>query len=117
VLVAVGLLRVMGPSGYRGDGGPVLRSLVPAAAALPRDAARLRWELAPAAPGARFDVRVTGADLTVITEATDLAAPELLVPREALAALPPGALLYWQVDATLPGGGRLRSPTFTARLE
>ena len=126
-LVAAGvLLRMLDPSGFRGEEGPALRSLVPAGAALPRDeqgGVRLRWELAPPerdAAGAgeiRYSVRVTTADLRLIAEGADLAAPEFTVPREALASLPPGARLYWRVEAALPDGERLRSPTFTARLE
>lgn len=121
VLIVAGvLLRGFGPSDLRGEHQPVLRSLAPAAAALPRDAsggARLRWELAPAVPGARFSVWVTGEDLGLIAEGSDLAAPELTIPHQALAGLPPGARIYWRVEAALPSGERLRSPTFTARLE
>jgi len=131
-LVATGvLLRLLAPSGFRGEDRPVLRSLVPAGAALPRDdrgrgGALLRWELVPQASTVpnpagdgrvRYAVRVTTADLRLIAEGLDLERPEFTVPRQALAGLPPGARLYWRVEAELPDGEHLRSPTFTARLE
>jgi hypothetical protein len=104
------------PAEYRGGEGVAVRAL-DAQKALSRGAARLRWQLDPPAPGARYDVRVTTEELAPIAEASGLAEPELVVPAESLAALPSGARLLWRVEAVLPGGERVASKTFTVRLE
>jgi hypothetical protein len=93
----------------------VVESLVPDDAALPRDAFRLRWTPGPAE--SRYQVRVTTDDLRVLATAPDLAAPQLTVERDRLAEVPPGGRVLWQVEVTLPGGARVASRTFTARVE
>lgn len=69
----------------------------------------LRWR-ADVVPGARYTVRVTTGDLTPIHEAVDLGVAEATVPESALAALPAGTTLYWQVEARTPDGRLLTSP-------
>jgi hypothetical protein len=83
--------------------------------ALPRDAFRLRWSAGPV--GSRYQVRVTTEDLDMLTTIANLAEPEVTIDRAALAELKPGTRLFWQVEATWPGGGRAASPTFTARVQ
>jgi len=91
------------------------QSLLGADATLPRDQFRLRWT--PGPPDTRYQVRVTTEDLQVLTIAADLPVAELVVPRETLAPVAPGNRVLWQVDATLPGGERISSATFTTRVQ
>ena len=82
---------------------------------LSRDACRLRWSPAPA--GARYTVRVAAEDLSAIARVTDLEAPEYVVPVPALSSVPSGGRIVWQVDAALPDGRIISSPTFVATLK
>ena len=75
---------------------------------------RLRWTPAPA--GSRYDVRVTTEDLRVIATANDLVAAEFALEPGQLAGLVPGSRVLWQVDAVLPGGARVSSPTFVVTV-
>jgi hypothetical protein len=92
-----------------------IRSLVPETAALPRSRCLLRWAGGPA--GTRYNVEVATERLEVVDRARDLDRPEHLVPEQALAALPPGARLLWQVELRAPDGSRLTSATFVNRLD
>jgi hypothetical protein len=47
--------------------------------------------------------------------ADDLTVAEVLVDPQRLTRLPPGARLFWQVDAIFPGG-RSSSPTFVTTV-
>jgi len=100
---------------FRASPDFAVESLLPAGAALPRDAFRLRWT--PGPEGSRYDVRVTTEDLRVLATAADLTTAEFAVEPAVLAGLPGGASLLWQVDASLPNGNRLASPTFIVRVE
>ena len=100
---------------FRASSGVVLESLLPAEAALPRAAFRLRWTPGPG--GSRYQVRVTTEDLRVLATAADLMTPEFAVDPAVLADLPGGARVLWQVDASLPNGDRVTSPTFVTRVE
>ena len=95
---------------YRG----AIESLVASDSSLARDAFRLEWR-APA--GARFDVRVTTEELTVIDQVTGLEATTYLVPEDRLQELSPGATIFWQVEATLSDGAVVESETFIVQLE
>ena len=53
----------------------------------------------------------------VLATARDQPKAEYRVPAAALAGLPPGARLLWQVDAVYPDGSRRTSPTFTATVQ
>ena len=58
-------------------------------ATLPRDAFRLRWT--PGPQDSRYQVRVTTEDLRVLTTVSDLTVPELVLDRELLSGVAPGA--------------------------
>jgi len=117
--VAIGIAVRFSPFGrgdtFRGGDHYVIESLVQQEAALPREAFRLRWKAGP--PETRYHVRVTTADLQVLTSVSDIGVAELVVDPSLLASLAPGTRVLWQVDATLPGGGSVSSPTFTARVQ
>lgn len=114
---AVVLMRVNAPPAdeFRDPAGYAVESLVAPDASLPRGAFRLRWAAAPA--GARYDVRMTTEDLRVLATARGLTTPELVVDPDRLSGVASGTRVLWQVDVTLPGGERVTSPTFTARVE
>jgi hypothetical protein len=116
--VAIGLVSWLNrPQGdeFRNLPGYVVDSLVPSEAPLAREAFRLRWT--PGPQGARYQVRVTTDDLRVLATADDLTVPELLVERERLTSLSPGARVLWQVDVVLPNGERVSSQTFVVRVQ
>jgi len=81
---------------------------------LSRETCTLRWK-GPA--DGRWEIRVATEDLRVIAEARNLDAAEFTVPTEALADLPPGATIVWQVHAVLPDGRRIASRSFVQSLE
>lgn len=99
---------------YRGDEAAI-HSLIEEGQGLPRNEFLLRWS-APETPGATYDVEVSTEDLRVIASGDDLREPRFLVPAHALAGLPPGARLLWKVDAELPQGERVSSPTFVTNV-
>ena len=112
------LWRAPGPvdtPGFRGGDAPVIRSLVPEGKALPRQDFRLRWSEGP--EGSNYDVRVTTESLQVLAGGRRLAEPSFLVPESALAPLPKDSKILWRVEAVLPDGERVASPTFVTRLE
>jgi hypothetical protein len=98
----------------RDPGSYQVNSLVPAETVMPRETFRLRWT--PGPQGSRYDVRVTTEDLRELATAQDLTEPELVVERDRLAGLLPGARVLWQVDVRLPTGERVSSQTFVARV-
>ncbi|HYU33852.1 MAG TPA: zf-HC2 domain-containing protein [Thermoanaerobaculia bacterium] len=101
---------------YRGQEATV-HSLVEEGQSLPRNQFLLRWS-APETPGATYDVKVsTEDDLRVIASGDDLREPQLLVPESALAGLPSGARVLWNVDAELPQGEHVRSATFVTAVQ
>jgi hypothetical protein len=121
LLIAVGLNRTgqVGPKDptYReapAAPGTVVRSLLPEGQVLPRQGAVLRWT--PVTGAASYDVRVSTEDLRVVQTAQDQTATEYRIPESALAGLPPGAKLLWQVEAVFPDGTRQSSPTYTNPL-
>jgi hypothetical protein len=100
---------------FRDPGHYVVASLVPPDAILPRDAFRLRWTRGPG--DSRYHVRVTTENLRVLTTVSDLSSPELVIGREVLASVAPGARVLWQVDVTLPEGDTVSSETFVVRVQ
>jgi len=92
-----------------------IRSFVPEDRPLAREGFVLRWSGGGA--GARFNVRVLSADLALVARADGLDAPEYRVAPAALARLPAGSRLLWQVEAVGTDGKRRTSPTFFARVE
>jgi hypothetical protein len=101
---------------YRGQDAAV-HSALQEGQALPRNEFLLRWA-AVETPGTTYDVQVsTEDDLRVIASGDDLREPQLLVPASALAGLPSGARVLWNVDAQLPQGDHVRSATFVTVIE
>jgi hypothetical protein len=115
---AIGVISLLNrPAGdeFRASSEVVVESLLPADGALPRDRFTVRWT--PGPEGSRYEVRVTTEDLRVLATGADLTVPAFTVEPALLAALPTDANVLWQVEITLPGGGRLASPTFSTRVE
>jgi hypothetical protein len=104
-----------GDATFRDPGRPAIESLVPADAALPKNAFRLRWSAGP--DDSRFQVQVTTEDLRLLTTVSDLTRPELVIDAARLADLLPGSRVLWQVQVTLPDGERAVSPTFVTRVQ
>jgi len=119
LVAAVGLYRTgeLGPQQptYREAEHAGIRSLLPAGQALPRQAAVLRWS--PVSGATSYDVQVSTDDLQPVATAKGQTATEYRLAESALAALPPGTRLVWQVDAIRPDGTRETSPTFTTPLQ
>jgi anti-sigma factor RsiW len=118
LLVVVGIYRqaaVPGQPTYRASQEATVRSLLAAGQALPREAAVLRWT--PLAGATSYDVSVSTEDLRQVASAHGQTAAAYQLPKEALAGLPPGAKLLWQVDAVFPDGHHVTSPTFTILLQ
>jgi Putative zinc-finger len=112
LLIAVGVYRtqpVQEPT-YREVQHAGIRSLLPEGQALPRQAAVLRWS--PLAGAVSYDVQVSTEDLRTVATAKGQTATEYRVPESALADLPSGARLLWQVDAVRPDGTHENSQTF-----
>ncbi len=103
------------PSAYREADAVVVRSRIPEGRPLPRSQCTLRWSPGPA--GSHYALRVATEDLTLVAVARGLEVTEYRVPETALAALPAGAKLLWQVEAQSPDGTRLSSMTFVTRIE
>jgi hypothetical protein len=99
---------------YRSVEQRSIASLVPADTPLRRAQPVLRWT---AVEGARYRVRVLTAELDLLEEAEDLAAPQYALSADVLRRLPSGARILWQVEARIPGTAGLVSPTFSVRLE
>lgn len=100
---------------YRDSGGYVITSELATDAALPRDAFVLKWK--PGPQGSRYLVRVTTADLQVIMTAPELTAAELTIPSTALAPVPAGGRVLWQVVMSSPAGETVSSQTFVTRVQ
>jgi putative zinc finger protein len=115
LLIAVGVQqRMHGPQPtYREEDRENLRSLV-ADVSLPRDHFRLCWT---PKKDATYDLLVSTEQLRQVTRKRGLTSHCYTVSPAALAGLPPGARLVWQVDATWPDGRSLSSDTFMATLE
>jgi len=119
VVVAVGL-RVLvvnrtPADTFRAGGVTTVESLIVSDAPLPREAFVLRWK--PGPEGSRYAVRVTTEDLRVLTTVNELAATEYTVSRDALAGVPAGARVLWQVVVSAPGGETISSQTFVVRVQ
>lgn len=99
---------------YREAAQSGLQSKLPAGAALPRESFLLRWSPAPGASS--YEVLVSTEDLRVLATAEDLRSPEYRVPAEALAGLPAGTRVLWQVKAAFPDGSGRSSATFETSI-
>jgi hypothetical protein len=121
VLLAIGIgwqlfnpWRVTVTPVYRTIDQRSIRSEVPEGVPLSRANPVLRWS---AVEGARYRVRVLTSGLEPVEEAEDLTVPEYRLSPTALARVPSGGQLLWQVEARVPGSPGVASPTFSARLE
>ncbi|HEX4959962.1 MAG TPA: zf-HC2 domain-containing protein [Thermoanaerobaculia bacterium] len=118
LLVGVGVYRgamVPNQPTYRETQQPEIRSLLPAAQALPRQGAVLRWSPVPGA--ASYDVSVSTEDLRQLATIHGQTAAAYPLPPAALTTLPAGAKILWQVEAVFPDGHRVTSPTFTSPVQ
>ena len=123
LVVAVGLdlyiRRSSGPQPeeppYRGSPDHAIQSLLTEDAVLRRDQFILRWTPGPA--GSRYSLRVATPDLTILDAVSGIASTDYRVPPSTLARLPFGTEVAWQVEAVLPDGSKIRSPTFFVRIE
>jgi len=100
------------PPVERGIGGATVRAESPGVQ--PSRDAVLRWSEVPGA--ASYNVTVLTPDLTVVHQAVGVSARELRLP-EAVARRAAGGGLLWNVDAVLPDGRTVASPTFDLHLE
>lgn len=98
----------------RGE-GTILSATIADGERLPRGAFRLVWVPLPDA-GVRYTVRVTTEDLRQVAEARRLETPWYLVPESALAALPAGTRLLWQVEARVADGRTVASPAYEVEI-
>lgn len=105
-----------GPAVYRDAEEATIESLLPEGERLSREDPVLRWSAGP--EGSTYSVLVSTEDMAgSVAEATGLSEPEYRLPDEALEALPSGATIFWQVEATTPEGGRVASVTFVTTVE
>lgn len=116
VIVGVGVMlrRTEPPPVMRAGDEVAIRSLVAEATPLPREDCVLKWS--EPAPGARYTVRVGLEDLSPIALAQNLDRAEYKVEPKDLEKVPPGSKIIWRVEAALPDGRRIASPTFANRL-
>lgn len=120
VLLAVGVVgwqwlqsRAPNEPVYRGVEERTITSALAPDAELSRTEPTLRWS---AIPDARYRVRVLTPDLQLLEESPEIATPQYTVSPQALARVPPGDRVLWQVDARVPGEAILTSPTFSNRV-
>jgi len=101
-------------SAFRATSPNAIAASTPDGAELSRAEFRLRWTPGPA--GARYAIQVTDDRLGEIAEAKGLSVSEFQVPQAALARLPDGAKVLWQVKGTMPDGQRVTSGTFLVKV-
>lgn len=101
------------PAVERGNGaGTTLRAESPPVQ--PANEALLRWSEVPGASS--YNVTVLTPDLVVVHQAVGVSARELRLP-EGVRRRAAGGGLLWNVDAVLPDGRTVASPTFELRLK
>ena len=116
VAIGFGLwTRMHAPAPELRGAGSALSATISDGASLPRGAFRLVWVPLPDA-GVRYTVRVTTEDLRQVAEARRLEAPSYLVPESALAVLPAGTRLLWQVEARAADGRTVASPAYEVEI-
>jgi len=117
-MAAVGLWVVLRPPPVhpppveRGNGNaPAVRAESPEVQ--PARDARLRWSEVPGAT--TYNVTVLTPDLVVLHQAVGISGRELTLP-EGVRQKAAGGGLLWNVDAVMPDGRTVASPTFELRL-
>lgn len=98
----------------RGGAPEGIRSLVPSA---PRSRSGLVLEWSPYPAAVRYQVSLAAPDLRVVFQKTGVSGTRVEVPEAALASVPRGGRLVWNVEATLPDGRTVQSPAFDLVLE
>ena len=93
-----------------------IRSNLPMSGALPRDRFVLSWTH-NYGDDVTFDIQVQTEDLNSVTQAMRLTEPKFVVPESALADLPPGTRLLWQVVVRVEDEKVKWSPTFVNVVE
>lgn len=123
-VVAAGVWWSTGPGAgeapvYRAGGEEEIRSLVLEDDPLPREDAVLRWTAVPegGSEETTYDILVSTEDLDPVAEASELQEPRYRIAPDTLEGVPSGADLLWRVEARLPGGRRVASPTFVVRIQ
>jgi hypothetical protein len=117
-LAAVGVWTMLRPPApgappvERGNAGGTVRAESPQEQ--PASDAVLRWSEVPGASS--YNVTVLTPDLVVVHQALGLSARELRLP-EGVRQRAAGGGLLWNVDALLPDGRTVASPTFELRLK
>ncbi|HZJ52766.1 MAG TPA: hypothetical protein VFD38_01400 [Myxococcaceae bacterium] len=117
-LAAVGVWTMLRPPApgappvERGNGGGTLRAESPQEQ--PAGDAVLRWSEVPGASS--YNVTVLTPDLVVVHQVVGVSARELRLP-EGVRQRGAGGGLLWNVDAVLPDGRTVASPTFEVRLK
>jgi hypothetical protein len=99
---------------YRGSQSLAIASALPANAPLPRAEPVLRWT---GPDGGRYRVRVLTPELEVLEESDELSTPQFTLSAETLRRVQPGGWIVWQVDARVPDGTAIVSPSFSTRIE
>ena len=99
--------------GTAGSPGDALRALSPDHQH--PDAVVLRWSAIPGA--ASYNVTVLTSELTVVHQAVGISEPQLRLPAGALRQDGAARELLWTVDAVMPDGRTVGSPTFRIRVE
>ena len=92
-----------------------VQPLLPDGSVVRKDDLVLRWSSGP--PGTLYEVRVMTQDLHAIASGYALESPEFKVAPSAVAALPAGTRLLWQVVSSPPGGPRTTSQTFIVQVQ
>lgn len=103
-----------GAPAFRAPVEEPVRSLLPAGGTVAREDCVLRWS---GPDGARYDLTVATEDLETLLLVQGLEQSSYHVGPEALASVPAGGKLVWQVEAVLADGTRLASRSFVQRLE
>jgi hypothetical protein len=98
----------------RGGAPEGIRSLVPST---PRSRSGLVLEWSPYPAAVRYQVSLAAPDLRVVFQKTGVSGTRVEVPEAALASVPRGGRLVWNVEATLPDGRTVQSPAFDLVLE
>ena len=117
-MAAVGLWVILRPPPARpppverGNGAATLRAESPEVQ--PARDAMLRWSEVPGASS--YNVTVLTPDLVVVHQAVGVTGHELRLP-ESVRQRAAGSGLLWNVDAVLPDGRTVGSPTFELQLK
>jgi hypothetical protein len=102
-------------AGYRGDATTV-ESLVPKNASKPRGRFVLSWKTVPGTVSYRLTL-TEPSTLKILHEKEGITSTSYRVPESALAAVPSGAKLFWQVIPTFPDGSQPQEPAFPVRVQ